>query len=84
MFPHVCTVKVDPNPASEGVTGYNFYLGNVLVTSSPTPQANVTVPAPGLYTFGVSAVNVWTEGPQTQLQVAAVPPSPPANLVVIP
>lgn len=82
-FPHNIQVTVDPNPASDNVTAYNFYVDGVLATSGANPSAVVVINSPGTHVFGVSASNVWGESAQVQKSLIAAVPGVPVNLQVI-
>jgi len=78
----------DPNPPSDQVTGYKFYLApgatNAFALYTTTTNTTVTVTnlTPGVYRFQVTAINVWNkESPASN--VIQTPPGQPTTPVLL-
>lgn len=79
-LPIARTVAWDPNPASDGVTGYVVRLDGAIVGSPTTTSQPITITALGAHTISVVAVNQWAESTPASLSINVVGPGKPGNV----
>ena len=82
-FPKTARISWDANPTPELVTGYRVTQNGTLIGSTTTLSIDAPIDDPGIYTFGVSAVNAVDSGPEGFVVLAAVVPSAPINIQVV-